>query len=114
MKFSVIFQTTFISRVLVIKFFILLNTQLCHCFKISTHPRVLKLILQFKKLSFFLLLLFMALRPMKQEREKIYLLNIFLGIIISKYLDGEVGGFESNLVSYQCAVMSHSLQPHGL
>ena len=56
----------------------------------------------------------MALRPMKQEREKIYLLNIFLGIIISKYLDGEVGGFESNLVSYQCAVMSHSLQPHGL
>ena len=40
---------------------------------------------------------------MKQEREKIYLLNIFLGIIISKYFDGEVGAFESNLVSYQCA-----------
>ena len=45
----------------------------------------------------------MALRPMKQEREKIYLLNIFLGLVISKYLDREVGAFESNLVSYQCA-----------
>ena len=45
----------------------------------------------------------MALRPMKQEREKIYLLNIFLGMVISKYLDREVGAFKSNLVSYQCA-----------
>ena len=40
---------------------------------------------------------------MKQEREKIYLLNIFLGMVISKYLDREVGAFKSNLVSYQCA-----------
>ena len=40
---------------------------------------------------------------MKQEREQIYLMNSFLGIITSKYLDGEVGAFESYLVSYQCS-----------
>lgn len=55
-------------------------------YSVENITRLLQLIPELKKKSS----LFVALRPMNRERQ-IYLLNIFLGIIISKYLGRELG-----------------------